>query len=100
MGLGAKGEDLVPGDRRSRPTYRLAKGSSALKPRPNLIPDQGPLKLADGGHHVEDQLAGRRGRVDVLLDRDEGGAAAAQVFERLGELLDGAGGPVEALDDD
>jgi hypothetical protein len=97
---GAESEDLVTIDPSPRPPEGLAQSSRPLKPRPDTVTDQGPLKLADGGHHVEDELPGGSGGVDVLFDREEGNAAATEVFESLDELLDGAGGPVKALDDD
>lgn len=98
--LGPKGEDLVPSDPRARPAHGLTEDPGSLKPRPDAVPDQGSLELADGGHDVEDQLAGRRGGVDIFLDRDEGGPAAAQVFEGRDELLDGTSRSVKPLDDD
>ena len=85
--FGAEGEDLVTTDLSPRPPEELAQGSR-------------PLKLADGGHHVEDERPGGGGGVDVLFDREEDTSAATEVFESLHELLDGAGGPVNALDDD
>jgi hypothetical protein len=42
----------------------------------------------------------RRGGVDVFLERDEAGAAAAEVLEGLNELLHGAGCSIKPLDDD
>ncbi len=98
--FGAEGEDLVTTDLSPRPPEGFAQGSRPLKARPDTVADQGPLKLADGGHHVEDELPGGGGGVDVLFDREEGNAAATEVFESLDELLDGAGGPVKALDED
>ena len=48
---------------------------------------------------MEDELPGGSGGVYVLFDREEGNSAATEVFESLDELLlDGAGGPVKALD--
>jgi len=77
-----------------------SRGLSPLEPGADAIGDQASLELPDGGHHVGNQFA-RRGRgVHVLLDRDEVHPAAAQVLQGLDELLDGAGRPVEALDDD
>jgi hypothetical protein len=86
--LGSKGQDLVSSDPRAGSTYRLTEDSGSLKPRPDAVPDQRPLELADGGHNVEDQLAGRSRGVDIFLDRDEGDPAAAQVVEGLDQLLD------------
>ena len=48
---------------------------------------------------MEDQFSCWGGGVDVLLNRDEGHPAPAQVLEDLDELLDRASGAVEALDD-
>jgi hypothetical protein len=98
--FGAEGEDLVTTDLSPRPPEGLAQGSRPLKPRSDTVTDQGPLKLADGGHHVEDEFPGGSGGVDVLFDREESNAAETEVFESLHELLDGAGGPVKTLDDD
>ena len=98
--FGAEGEDLVTTDLSPRPPEGLAQGSRPLKPRSDTVADQGPLKLADGGHHVENELPGGSGGVYVLFDREEGNSATTEVFESLDELLDGAGGPVKALDDD
>ena len=98
--FGAEGEDLVTTDLSPRPPEGLAQSSRPLEPRPDTVTDQGPLKLADGGHHVEDELPGGSGGVYVLFDREEGNSAETEVFESLDELLDGAGGPVKALDDD
>jgi hypothetical protein len=52
--LRSKGEDLLPSDPRARPAYRLTEDSGSLQPRPDAVPDQGSLELADGGHDVED----------------------------------------------
>jgi hypothetical protein len=98
--FGAEGEDLVTIDVSPRPPEGLTQGSRPLKSRPDTVTDQGPLKLADGGHHVEDELPGGSGGVDVLFDREESNSAETEVFESLDELLDGAGGPVKTLDDD
>src|SRR5712692_10383047 len=97
--LSPKGEDLVAGDVRSRPTDGLTEGPGAVQSGADAITDEGPLELSEGGHDVEDELP-RRGRgIDILLDRDERDVAPAEVLQSLDELPDGAGGPVEALDD-
>ncbi len=97
--LSPKDEDLVSGDSRSGSAYRLSEDSGAVEPRPDPVPDQSPFELTDGGHDMEDEFPCWRGGIDVLLDRDEGHPAAAELLEGFNELLDGTGGLVEALND-
>jgi hypothetical protein len=81
--FGAESEDLVTIDPSPRPPEGLAQSSRPLEPRPDTVTDQGPLKLADGGHHVEDELPGGSGGVYVLFDREEGNSAETEVFETM-----------------
>ena len=38
-----------------------------IQPSPDKLADHGAFKLAEGARDVEQQFAGRRGRVDILL---------------------------------
>ena len=96
----AKRLDLVWSDPGGGPADPLAECSRPVEARPDAVGDQRPLELPDGSHHVKDQLACRGRGVDVLLDRDEGHAAASEMLESFDQLLDGAGRTIKALDDD
>lgn len=52
-------------------------------------------ELGEGGEHVEDQAAARRGGVEGLFQGSEPDAAAAQVGDDRDEVLQGAGEPVQ-----
>ena len=74
--------------------------SGSVEPRTDAISNEGPLKLSKGRHDVEDEFSGRRGSVDLLLDRHEGSSTSAQVLQRFDQLPDRSSGAVEPLDDD
>ena len=46
-------------------------GLGTPEPRHHAIPDEIPLEFGDGRQHVEEQAAGRRRRIDRLVEHDE-----------------------------
>jgi hypothetical protein len=52
----------------ARPSQSLASNSRATEPCEDPLPDQVPLELGDRGQHVEEELPGRRGRVNRLIE--------------------------------
>src|SRR5260370_19653580 len=98
--LTPEGENVVSADGGPGPPKHLAEGPRPLQAGPDAVADQRTLELPDRGHNVEDQLTRGSGGVDVFFHRDKGHPAPAQVIQSLDELLDGAGGAVEPLDDD
>ncbi len=70
--------------------------------QPGLHPfaDQVPLELGQGGKEMEDELAGRRGRVEAFLQRDKVDAARLQPRHLLHQVLEIAAQPVQAPHDE
>ena len=56
----------------------LAAGAGGRDAILGALGDQPPLEMRDGPEHLEDQLARRRGRVDLLLQAEQGDAAPLQ----------------------
>jgi hypothetical protein len=57
--------------------------------------DQVPLELGEGAEEVEDELAGRCGGVDALLEAAEADAAAVQFADGVDEVAERAAKAVE-----
>src|SRR5713226_3732703 len=84
--LASQSSGLLRADRGVGPAHPLAKGPGSLEPGTDPVPDQRPLELAEGSHDVENEFAGRCGGVNILLARDEGDPAVAQVVQGRYEL--------------
>jgi hypothetical protein len=61
-------------------------------------PDGSALPLADRGHRVEEQLAGRAAGVHALVEGDEGDLRAQECGGQLAEVADAPGQAVELRD--
>jgi hypothetical protein len=58
-----------------------------------------PLELGKREQHVERQSAHRRGGVEALCDRHKGHLVRVKELDQLGEVRQGAGQPVDLVDD-
>ena len=77
----------LPGVQLGLAAAGAAAGPGGVQALAGALDDQLALELIDRAEDVEDQPPGRRGRVDLLLQDDQAGAALAQLVGQREQVL-------------
>ena len=71
-------------------------GPRSRQPRPNSLGDPCSLELGDRGQDVHLQFAGWSGRVDALLQADEGHAEGLQLVQQRDQMAEIPAQPIQS----
>src|SRR5437870_5713533 len=83
-----------------RPAPSTASGSRGGQSRQRALANEVALELRQGAEDVKDELATRRGRVDVLLQTAEADIAPLEFGDRVDQVTQRTSQSVELPDDE
>jgi hypothetical protein len=83
-----------------RAAARAASSSRGCQSGQRALADEVALELRQGAEEVKDELAPRRGRIDVLLQTAEADIAPLEIGDRVDQMTQRTSQTVELLDDE